>query len=116
MEPKVRVHLGEVLGVKEDFQNGATGYSFRGIPYAADTSGNNRWRAPQEPQPWTEVFDASSFGPQCPQFRSGESGFRSAIADAYGVDLPVAEKPIESEDCLRSVSYTHLTLPTICSV
>ena len=106
MEPKVRVHLGEVLGVKEDFQNGATGYSFRGIPYAADTSGKNRWRVPQEPQPWTEVFDASSFGPQCPQFRSGESGFRSAIADAYGVDLPKAEKPIESEDCLRLNVYS----------
>ena len=71
MRPVVETKSGPVEGLIEEF-NGIKGYSFRGIPYAADTSGNNRWRAPQDIEPWVENFDASSFGPQCPQFRRGE--------------------------------------------
>tara|TARA_Y100000996_G_scaffold279128_1_gene220102 strand:- start:1329 stop:2864 length:1536 start_codon:yes stop_codon:yes gene_type:complete len=89
-------HLGDITGIKK-----SNGSYFKGIPYAADTSGDNRWRAPQEPEPWSKSFDASSFGPQCPQFRMGEGGFRGSIAKAYGAEVPEAETPIESEDCLR---------------
>ena len=100
MSTIIEVHSGKVQGYKESF-NGTEGFSFRGIPYAADTSGQNRWKAPQEPIPWTDTFDAKFFGPQCPQFRMGEGGFRGAIADAYGVEMPIEEPPVESEDCLR---------------
>ena len=100
MSTIIEVHSGKVQGYKESF-NGTEGFSFRGIPYAADTSGQNRWKAPQEPIPWTDTFDAKFFGPQCPQFRMGEGGFRGAIADAYGVEMPIEETPVESEDCLR---------------
>ena len=92
----ISTHLGDVVGVKE-----SNGSYFKGIPYGADTSGKNRWRSPQEPESWTEAFDASSFGPQCPQFRMGEGGFRGSIAKAYGVEVPPEETPTESEDCLR---------------
>ena len=47
MRPVVETKSGPVEGLIEEF-NGIKGYSFRGIPYAADTSGNNRWRAPHE--------------------------------------------------------------------
>ena len=47
MRPVVETKSGPVEGLIEEF-NGIKGYSFRGIPYAADTSGNNRWRAPQD--------------------------------------------------------------------
>ena len=100
MSTIIEVHSGKVQGYKESF-NGTEGFSFRGIPYAADTSGQNRWKAPQDPIPWTDTFDAKFFGPQCPQFRMGEGGFRGAIADAYGVEMPIEEPPVESEDCLR---------------
>ena len=100
MSTIIEVHSGKVQGYKESF-NGTEGFSFRGIPYAADTSGQNRWKAPQDPIPWTDTFDAKFFGPQCPQFRMGEGGFRGAIADAYGVEMPIEETPVESEDCLR---------------
>ena len=100
MSTIIEVHSGKVQGYKESF-NGTDGFSFRGIPYAADTSGQNRWKAPQDPIPWTDTFDAKFFGPQCPQFRMGEGGFRGAIADAYGVEMPIEEPPVESEDCLR---------------
>ena len=36
---------------------------YKGIPYAADTSGDNRWRAPQPGPKWEGVRDCSEFGP-----------------------------------------------------
>ena len=60
----IKTHLGLVSGAKKK-----GGFLFKGIPYGADTSGENRWKAPQEPIPWDGVFEAKEFGPQCPQFR-----------------------------------------------
>ena len=97
----IQTHLGLVSGAKKK-----NGYLFKGIPYGADTSGDNRWRAPQEPEPWEGVLEATEFGPQCPQFRMGEGGFRGSIANAYGVDIPSEESINESEDCLRLNIYT----------
>jgi len=36
---------------------------FKGIPYAADTSGKNRWRAPQPAEAWEGVRDCFEFAP-----------------------------------------------------
>ncbi len=36
---------------------------FKGIPYADDTSGANRWRAPQPVKPWEGVKDCFEFAP-----------------------------------------------------
>ncbi|MFZ0831928.1 MAG: carboxylesterase/lipase family protein [Mycobacterium sp.] len=41
--------------------------SWKGIRYAAAPSGGLRFREPQPPQRWTEVADATAFGPACPQ-------------------------------------------------
>ena len=44
--------------------------TWKGLRYAAAPVGDLRWRAPVPPQPWTEVVDATTFGPVSPQPRS----------------------------------------------
>jgi para-nitrobenzyl esterase len=40
--------------------------AFLGIPYADSTAGNNRWRAPQPPTPWTLPLNATGTPTACP--------------------------------------------------
>ena len=40
---------------------------FKGVPYAAPPIGDLRFRAPQPPSPWSEVFTADHFSKICPQ-------------------------------------------------
>lgn len=40
---------------------------WRGLRYAAPPIGDLRFLRPQPPQPWTEVADATGYGPACPQ-------------------------------------------------
>ena len=63
---------GDVQGVVVD------GISiFRGIPYGAPTGGDNRFRPPQPPAPWSGVRDTSRYGETAPQARTwlAEGGF-----------------------------------------
>lgn len=56
-----------------------------GVRYAAPPVGELRWRAPLPPRPWTEVADATAFGPVCPQPKS---------------PIPMGLGTTSSEDCL----------------
>jgi para-nitrobenzyl esterase len=60
--PVVQTAAGRVQGTTESGLD-----VFRGIPYAAPPVGNRRWLPPAPVQPWTDVRDASAFGPACPQ-------------------------------------------------
>jgi para-nitrobenzyl esterase len=60
---------------------------FRGIPYAAASIGDLRWRAPRPAPAWKDDRDAAAFGPICSQ--KVQSGFKSSSQA-----LP------QSEDCL----------------
>ncbi len=42
---------------------------FRGIPFAAPPVGDRRWREPQPVPPWSDVRQALSAAPSCPQKR-----------------------------------------------
>merc|ERR1711959_489228 len=50
-------------------------YTFKGIPYAADTGGANRWTAPKDPEPWSAVRKATNFMDWCPQPVGNNSDF-----------------------------------------
>lgn len=62
---------------------------FKGVPYAAAPTGWRRWRAPAEAPRWRGTWDATRFGPACPQ----------PIARGASIYAP-AEVPEMSEDCL----------------
>ncbi|MGD0081828.1 MAG: carboxylesterase family protein [Acidimicrobiales bacterium] len=58
----VETRYGRLRGTLED------GLAvFRGVPYAEAPVGDRRFRAPQPPEPWVTVRDATRFGPRSPQ-------------------------------------------------
>jgi para-nitrobenzyl esterase len=60
--PEVRISSGRIRGSAD---SGIA--AFRGIPFARPPLGAHRFQAPQPPDPWDGVRDATSFGPQAPQ-------------------------------------------------
>ncbi|CAH0712840.1 unnamed protein product, partial [Brenthis ino] len=60
--PIVRVEDGELQGKLVNSPNGKAFYCFQGVPYAKPPIGSLRFRAPQPPEPWEGVRDATSEG------------------------------------------------------
>lgn len=81
----VRTADGPVAGIVADGHR-----AFRGIPYAAPPVGPLRWSAPQPPEAWSAVRDATRSGSPCPQLPSvlpGESAKGSTTEDCLYVDV-----------------------------
>lgn len=85
--PVVRTTAGPVRGTRSGHVS-----VFKGIPYAASTAGEARFMPPQPPAAWTEVRDASHYGP-----RSHGLGYPPILMPEEGVDL---DKSPEGEDSL----------------
>ncbi|MDO4762206.1 MAG: carboxylesterase/lipase family protein [Corynebacterium sp.] len=73
---------GKIQGLRLEIPVNVT--TWRGVPYGADTSGKNRFRAPKPPQPWAGVRDCTHYG-----------------AIAAQPTLSPGEKIKGSEDCLN---------------
>lgn len=89
---KVRVTVEQ--GTLEGEVKGAC-MIFRGVPYAKAPVGELRFKAPQKPDAWSGVKDATEFAPICPQMEI-KDGF-------YGKEFytdPKYPLPAQSEDCL----------------
>ncbi|OJD34077.1 carboxylesterase [Diplodia corticola] len=91
--PTVNTTYGYVRGTGSEYRDGITVY--KGIPFAAPPTGSNRWKAPSAPEPWTDVLEATEFGPQCAQSYSSAGIFSTG-------------KNTTSEDCL----YLNVWHPT----
>ncbi len=82
--PVATTSTGKVRGAMQDGI-----LVFKGMHYAADSGGANRFRPPQPPQAWTGVRDALEYGDQCPQ-----------MPPTGGNDKPDDGSIRTSEDCL----------------
>ncbi len=87
--------------VVETAQGRVRGYVFRGInvfrglPYGAPTSGENRFRPPQPPAPWSGVRAALDYGETAPQW-----------AGPLSEGGTPGNRPTIGEDCLRLNVWT----------
>lgn len=52
-------------------------YSWKGIPFAAPTCGDMRFRSPEGPSPWSGVLDCERYGQIAPQSRNSPIGISS---------------------------------------
>ncbi len=80
--PVVEISNGRLRGA----QDGGI-YSFKGVPYAADTGGRNRFLAPRPVENWSGIRDALQYGDRCPQVE-GKLGPTFAW---YDQDTPFSE-------------------------
>ena len=67
-------------------------YTFKGVPYGDDTSGENRWLPAKPPKRWTEEYPALAYGANCPQtlhsFRAIQHTFLQQWDDGFlGEDM-----------------------------
>ncbi|MGQ9621218.1 MAG: carboxylesterase family protein [Bacteroidales bacterium] len=75
-------------------------YYFLGIPYGADTSGQNRFMPPQKPKPWNDIFPAVWWGNSAPQIMERRyANVYQSFQDHWNYDDV-------SEDCLRLNVFT----------
>ncbi|XP_046962306.1 juvenile hormone esterase-like [Vanessa cardui] len=88
------IEQGKIKGVLCDSKNG-TYYAFKGIPYAKPPLGPLRFKAPQPPESWKGIRDASEHGPVCPQFNERLQSIETG-----------------SEDCLYLNVYSKSVRPT----
>ena len=90
-QPSCLIQLDE--GAVQGVDAGAS-CTFLGIPYAASTAGNNRWRPPQPPAPWMPaVLQANTPPTAC-------AGYSATLA------------PQGVEDCLKLNVWVPDPLPT----
>lgn len=75
-------------------------YQFRGIPYGADTGGENRFMPPQKPEPWDDIYPAVWWGNSAPQIMDNRYGnaWASFVDQWNYYDV--------SEDCLKLNVWT----------
>jgi para-nitrobenzyl esterase len=76
---------GSLVGYVGDYGS----HVWRGIPYASPPVADLRWRAPEEPAPWSETREALRQGAFCPQFASRFGGVPGDEGEIRG-----------DEDCL----------------
>jgi para-nitrobenzyl esterase len=93
---------------------GANTWSWKGIPFARPPVGPLRWRAPVDPEPWSEPHPAHDFGAACLQngriYGPGaHNRCDDSVADTLGT-------PVGSEDCLSLNVWRPATSSTALPV
>lgn len=84
---------GIILGA----ENGKT-WAWKGIPFAKPPVGDLRWKAPEDPEPWTGVMHTKEFKSSCPQFDGNLTGKQSVIGDENCLYLNVWRPQTQEQD------------------
>uniref|UniRef100_A0A8C1P705 Neuroligin 1 n=1 Tax=Cyprinus carpio TaxID=7962 RepID=A0A8C1P705_CYPCA len=68
-DPVVTTTYGKLRGFKKELNNDILGpvIQFLGVPYAAPPTGERRFQPPEPPVSWSDIRNATQFGPVCPQ-------------------------------------------------
>jgi para-nitrobenzyl esterase len=94
-EALVHTVYGQVAGYSH-----AGLFTFKGIPYADTTEGDNRFMPPVRPRPWTGVRSSRQYGHVAPQSaRAGWANDEEAFMFAW-------DDGVQGEDCLRLNIWT----------
>lgn len=98
---------GPVIGASDAAASGT--WSWKGLPFAAAPVAGLRWRAPQDPAPWTQPRSAATFAPACVQTgRLYGPGLNNRYDDSIGASLG---RTVGSEDCLYLNIWTPASRP-----
>jgi para-nitrobenzyl esterase len=79
---------GRIRGTKE---NGA--WVWRGIPYAAPPTGDQRWKPPAAATAWPDVRDGSQFGSKCVQTAPDTTDVTGGSEDCLTLNVWRPDKP-----------------------
>ena len=80
--------FGKVQGVSEDGV-----YKWLGVPYGGDTSGENRWQAPTDPEEWAGILDTTKPGDIALQLSAD-----GAVGSESALNLDIYRPENEKED------------------
>lgn len=94
----VETNYGKALGVPGETYDVTV---FKGVPYAAPPVGDLRWKAPQDPEPWSGVRVFDTYADAAMQWENDMG------AEPWKTDFYYDPLPSFSEDCL----YINIATP-----
>jgi para-nitrobenzyl esterase len=74
-------------------------FTFKGVPYGQNTSGENRWLPAKPPVPWKDEYPALIYGPNCPQHLHDWTGIEQTFLQDW-------DDGYQSEDMLKLNIWT----------
>lgn len=83
---------------------------YLGVPYALPPTGERRFQAPEPPNSWSGIRNATQFGPVCPQYLEDRFLLSDMLPVWFTANLDTVASYVQeqSEDCL----FLNIYVPT----